>query len=301
MKRSARNVFWAGMGAVALMSVAAPARAADPSEEECLAANGDWGRLRDAGKLKAARARLLVCAAPSCPGPVRDECTKRIDDVNAALPSVVLDARSGAGATLTSVKVTLDGEPLTDVLDGKAIALDPGPHTFVFSSAEGSAEQKIMVKEGAKDVSVTAVLGATAPPPPSPPKPQGDATVPPPPAESPSSMKTIGYVVGGVGLAGITLGGVFGIVAISKNSSANCHPNDCSNSDAKPADRTSAQGSADIATVGFIAGGVLTAAGVAFVLFAPKDSKADAPPTARWEFSPRVGANGGGLWLGRTW
>jgi len=61
--------------------------------------------------------------------------------------------------------VTIDGVPLVTQLDGLAVDVDPGPHTFVFDGADGSAEQKVVVAEGAKAQHIAVVFGAagTAP------------------------------------------------------------------------------------------------------------------------------------------
>ena len=121
---------------VALTVVAArSADAADPTTAECLSANEASLTARSQQKLRDARAKLLTCAAPSCPRDVRDECTRGINEINAALPTIVFEAKDDAGADLIAVKVTMDGEVLTDHLEGTAIAVDPGAHTFAFESA----------------------------------------------------------------------------------------------------------------------------------------------------------------------
>ena len=99
---------------------------ADPSVGDCLSATEASLKLRADHKLRKARAQLLVCSAPSCPGEIRDECIHRMDEVNAGLPTVVFTVKTGAGKEMSAVKVTMDGEIVADYLDGSALTLDPG-------------------------------------------------------------------------------------------------------------------------------------------------------------------------------
>jgi len=110
-----------------------------------------------------------------------------------------------------------------------------------------------------------------------------------------SPLQTVGFVVGGVGIVGLGVGSFFGVQAISKNNDAKCDANSiCVN----PQSRRDAQGAATISTIGFAAGGVLAAGGIALVLFAPKDRKADG---ARVVASPMVAQGIGGVVLQGRW
>ena len=51
------------------------------------------------------------------------------------IPTVVFGATDSSGAGFSAVKVTMDGEVLTERLDGTALAAEPGEHTFVFETA----------------------------------------------------------------------------------------------------------------------------------------------------------------------
>src|SRR5438046_1116337 len=138
----------------AAAAVVAPtwARAAEPTADECLAASEKWIALRGQHRLLEARSALLVCASTSCPGEVRDECAQRIGEINASIPTVVFEAKDAGGNDLSAVRVTMDGRPLLDRLEGASTAIDPGEHTFVFETAgQPSAQKKIMIVEGARD------------------------------------------------------------------------------------------------------------------------------------------------------
>src|SRR5258705_3758287 len=109
MKRFRRATPFA-LTAFAVLASAAPALAADPTTADCLTANDKSITLRNAHKLLTARTQLLVCAAASCPGDVRKECVRRIDQVNASMPTVVFEVKDASGNDRTAVKVKMDGE-----------------------------------------------------------------------------------------------------------------------------------------------------------------------------------------------
>src|ERR1051325_1521519 len=102
--------------ALALASVlfSLPARAADPTVSECLAASEASLKAGNEHQLRAERRSLLLCAAASCPGAVRKECLQRVEQVSNAIPSIVFEAKDENGKDLSEVKVTMDGEVLAD-------------------------------------------------------------------------------------------------------------------------------------------------------------------------------------------
>jgi hypothetical protein len=111
-------------------------------------------------------------------------------------------------------------------LDGNAVQVDPGTHTFRFEPAQGTAgEQQVLVLEGEKTRVITFTMtGPTA-------GAGGGSTVEPPP-EQPSSgsgQKTLAFVVGGVGVAALAGGIIFGAMGSSQASSdknpGGCAPN----------------------------------------------------------------------------
>lgn len=168
------------LSAIALVtSAAAVARGADPAAAQCIAANDSAVKLRGQGKLLDARDALLSCAAPKCPATVREECEKSLDEVNQALPTVVFEPKDAAGNdVLNPVKVSMDGRPLQDKLDGRAISVDPGTHDFTFETAgQAPVKKTLMIHEAEKDRhEVIAFGGASGTPAP--------ATTPAPAAES---------------------------------------------------------------------------------------------------------------------
>jgi hypothetical protein len=50
---------------------------------------------------------------------VRDDCTRRLDELDKAQPTIVFEAKDGAGRDLTAVQVTVDGKPLVESLTAR--------------------------------------------------------------------------------------------------------------------------------------------------------------------------------------
>jgi hypothetical protein len=261
---------------------APPARAADPSVNDCLMAAEASLKLRAEHKLRLTRTQLLVCSSSSCPGEVRQECMRRIDDVNAAVPTLVLAVKDRAGRDLSEVKVTADGETVADRLDGSALSIDPGPHEFTFTAAGAPPlTETIILHEGEKDRRETLTLAiGTAPAPATPvssgtsPEGQQGST----PQGVGKTQRALGLVSGGIGVAGLAVGGVFGALASSswKTAQREC-PDHTGCSVQAINDRSHAVTDALVSTVGFIAGGVLLAGGLTLYFTAPRGD------------SPRVG------------
>lgn len=198
------------------------AAAADPTTGECLSAYERSIKLRSQHELTAAREQLLVCASPSCPEDVRNECASRIAEVSAQLPTLVFEAKDREGNDLVAVTVTMDGAPLVERLDGSALPIDPGEHDFVFSM-EGapSVTKHVLVREGDKTRHESVVLGAEPAPEPvveqppalvaapvAPPLPAPEAApapvAPPPSAAARSTTsRSVGIAVAAAGVAAL--------------------------------------------------------------------------------------------------
>jgi hypothetical protein len=114
-----------------------------------------------------------------------------------------------------------------------------------------------------------------------------------------STQAAIGLVTGGVGVAGLIVGATFGLIAASDNKDAknNCRTDSSCNAQGF-ASNNSALHAATASTVAFVAGGVLTAAGLVLYLTAPSGSPRS---SGRLVLSPLVGAAAGGLALHGGW
>jgi hypothetical protein len=241
---------------------ASTARAEGPSLEECVAANEKSVPLRKAGKLREARAGLLRCSAASCPAAVRDDCIAEATRLDRAVPSLVFAVKDPAGNDLTAVRITIDGQPLAERLDGAAIDVDPGEHVFVLSAQGQSVERKLLVREGEKGRREAFTIGPAA----GTKAPGASGPTATPSADGGwSTQKTAGVALLGFGVVSIGVGSVFGVLAGSSWDSAKtkCGAG-CAPGSPAYADKDKADTNATVANIGFgvgiaslIAGGVL--------------------------------------------
>src|SRR5882724_2327615 len=106
------QVFISAVVACCVFFSAPSAQAADPTTADCLTANEKSIQLHSEHLFRAARAELLTCAAGSCPADIRTECTRRVAELNTAMPTLVFEVKDANGADLSDVKVTMDGAVL---------------------------------------------------------------------------------------------------------------------------------------------------------------------------------------------
>jgi hypothetical protein len=272
----------------------ARAQAADPTKDQCIDANETAQALRKNEKLHDAEQRYMICVSTSCPGPVREDCAQRLTELRSLIPTIVFSVKDDADQDLSDVHVTMDDQPLTDKVDGTAIAIDPGPHHFVFEAAGRQKEERsIVVREGEKDrhEKVVLVVESVAPVVAAP----AAGSAPPAAAEAPpkdgKAQRIAGLVVGSIGAAGLIVGGVFGIVSKSTYDTATREctrvPEPCS--PVGVSDGKTAHSQATVSTVAFIAGGALLVAGGVLVFTAPRGVTVS--PTVGMR-SAGVGVNG---------
>ena len=268
-----------------LAAFSAPTALAD-SKAVCLDAASKGQTLRDDHKLIEARQEFRTCARRECPAAVQSDCAGWLADVEKALPTVVLSAKDAGGADSLDVKVTIDGQPLASKLDGQATPVNPGPHLFHFESADGlSVDQRVIIAEGERSQRVKVVLAKAAPVPTASTEPTATTSTAP---SSPSSpLRTLGWVAAGVGAAGLAVGTVFGIIAMSDKSSAHCD----SNNVCDPGTTSGIRSAALVSDIGWIAGGVFMATGLGLLLFAPRGTHEAAQGV---RLVPTVTASGAG-------
>ena len=180
------------------------------------------------------------------------------------------------GADVDGLAIKRDGVEIGRAQWSASIPVDPGPHSLLVS-APNRIETTVQVDtpEASERVAQIPIL-ALAPVKIEKPAEKPAPLTPPPPIEDPNKGNTqriVGLVTGGVGIVGLGVGALYGLMAKSKKSDSDSH---CFAGDVCDADglvlRHEASGRADVATVGFIAGGVLVAAGVVLYLVAPRAS-----------------------------
>jgi hypothetical protein len=195
--------------------------------------------------------------------------TQRADAIEGRVPRLKIVVPDGH--RVDKLTVTRDGGPVGAAQWGLSLPINPGTHEITFDAPGFEAETiKVTIVEG-KTESVEAPLlrkkhVAPAPAP---------APVAAAPAEAPKqsdgkTQRMIGYVVGGAGIAGLGVGGVFGMFAMDKQkeSEAHCIGDRCDAEGVFLRDR--ALGRATVSTIGFAAGATLLVTGVVLVLTAPR-------------------------------
>jgi serine/threonine-protein kinase len=203
-----------------------------------------------------------------------------------------------ADMSIEGIEIQTDKRAVAKSLWGTPAPVDPGDHV-VSVSAPGyrTAEVKVTVTGAGQNQTLSAPVLEKLPPgetpvvAPAPVAATGGAAATPTDSGTSdgSAQRVTGLVIGGVGVAGLGVGAVFGILAISDNNTAKdngCSPGDgnCPAGATGVADANKARDEATVSTIAFIAGGVLVATGATLYLTAP-----DAPQTAHLEVVPTYG------------
>jgi hypothetical protein len=193
--------------------------------QACLNASEKGQRARTAGKMREAHEHFLICGGEGCPTIVRKDCSQWNSELAATIPTVVFGARDKAGRDLFDVTVSMDGEVLVKKLDGKAVSVDPGPHTFRFEHQGFTpVTEKVLVKEGerARVFNVTFETTGTSPTP----APTASSDTPPkpppnqPPTESGSGHTIFPWILVGAGVVAASIGIV--LFVTTPDRPANC-------------------------------------------------------------------------------
>jgi hypothetical protein len=180
-----------------------------PDRSTCARSYEQAQRRRQSHELRAAREDLLVCSKKECPAWMRRDCVPWLADVEAAIPSIVVEANR------SDARATLDGVPV----GSEAVRVDPGDHVIVVD-APGAArvEERVRVGEGdgTRRIAITLADAPLAPPP------------KPPPPSTPAHERpvpTLVWILGGAGLAAGGVGAVFQIAGMNERSDlSTCAP-----------------------------------------------------------------------------
>jgi hypothetical protein len=187
------------------------------------------------------------------------------------IPELVIEIE---GADPSEVEVTINGAPVKAALIGTARPTDPGTAEIVARSGSNEVRQRVDLEEGqSRTVTLNVETGqAIAHEGESAPKGDSTAAVEADDA-GPSAPKSrwqipVGWTFLGLGVAGLATGGITAGIAASDYSTLSM---DCPG-DICPAgsDVSGYNTMRIVSSVGFIAGGVLAATGVTFLLLAPK-------------------------------
>jgi hypothetical protein len=218
------------------------------------------------------------------------------------------------------LEIRVDGAILLGALWNKPTPVDPGART-IEATATNRKKWSGTIQVGDNGAVATLFVPALQPTPGASPTSSGTVVPPPPPPTSTASpaagslhggapepaapgttMRTAGYVVGGLGVVGVVVGTYFAFDASSKfgKAAAACpdgkHDCDKQSIDERDAEKDSANVSQRNYIISFIASGALLAGGAALVLMAPSSET-----TGSLYVGPRVGVGTAGLSLGGSW
>lgn len=257
---------WAGpaLGALALAFVTGlshSARAADKAT--CLGAYESAQTSKNGGKLRAARGKLLVCIEPECPALLRADCATWLAEVDRAMPTVIVVARS-AGKALSDARVSVDDEPLAESLTGTPLEVDPGTRVFrVESPGHAPAQASLTIRSGEKNRVLELELTPRAAP-----------------TRSASGPPVASIVLAGVGAVGLVSFSYFGLRGLDRRSELGACKGRCADTDvdAVRADFVAADMSLAISALAF--------SGAAYLYFARSNEQ---PAPVGLGIAPRRG------------
>jgi hypothetical protein len=232
----------------------------------------------------------------------------RVADLESKLSMLVVTV---ADKEPLSIDVRQDGEVVGRAAWGLAVPVDPGRHTITarapgykaWSTSVGVppnvSSTRVTVPEletdpgqasAAPDATATQLLASTT----------GES----PTSGRGSTQRTLGYVVGAVGVVGVGLGAVFGLQMKSKLSDRDgvcgaaylCTTND--QAEQIKLLTSEARNAATLSSVSFAIGGTALMAGITLLLTAP--SKAP-KPASTIDVRPWIGPNSAGAAMGGRW
>lgn len=233
----------------------------------------------------------------------RKEAEELADSLAARIPSLLVEIEGPAEA-----KLTLDGALVVAAVRGNPQKLNPGKHTVAVTlSGYRDARQDVTLKEKENasirlklERSVDAPANVTPPsaaPAPSTPRPANaeQPAIPAPRAEEPGARSPLVYIGFGLGVAGLGVGAVTGILALSKASTAKGF---CTDSKCSPAAQAPIKASntfANVSNVGFGVGIVGVGLGVVGLLISGGKTEPKPPAGRALELGPVVGFDSVGL------
>ncbi len=204
----------------------------------------------------------------------------KVDQLEKKLSRLQINAAGDAPGLV----IRRDGEEVGKAVLGTPIALDPGPHVIEATAPGYQVWQTTITLGKESDTQSVSIPALTMAP------------------RKSSGLRTASYVVGGVGLAGVVVGGIFGGLAASAKSTlkTECPGNVCPAG--QPADDLAgARSKALVSTLGVAVGGAALATGIVLFIVSGKGEPTDeAKPAPAAAFTPVFGPQGGGLSFTRS-
>jgi hypothetical protein len=188
---------------------------------------------------------------------IADDHVTRLD---ATLPKLTIHA----GST-PDVHVTLDGARLAPAALDMPFAVEPGTHIVAADAPDRRPFTSLVAVRAATSVTIPTLEMLP---------PRDEAPQREPSRDPPALTRPFGFVVGGIGIAGVAFGVVGAVVAGTAlgDAKAACpsYPNRCGAAADAPNER--ARTWSTYATIGFVAGGALVATGVVLYFWPSKQT-----------------------------
>jgi hypothetical protein len=216
-----------------------------------------------ASRFSSARERLIRCLATTCPPTLQVDCAEWMKELERRQPSVVLSFRGQSGEYKIDTPVNIDGMPLSEKTDGKAIEVDPGEHTFVFRPVgEPWVTVKTIVREGERAQRVDGVAR------------QDPLRTTTPVTSAPPRFPWEMGIALGVSAAALGTGVGFGAAGLSNRGDLEVCSPACA-----PDQVDSVRRQFIVADIGFVSAGIaLIAAGIIYFVV-PREESAKSPST----------------------
>jgi hypothetical protein len=222
-----------------------------------------------------------------------DDAKREVEAVAPKVAAVTITVKAAGGSDIPDPQVVLDEHPVNSASLGVRRAVDPGAHVLR-ASAEGykPGELKFTVPEGGsfmaplsleKDLTAPVAAATPAPVPVSTAPGTADTSAP----HRSSALKLVPWIGFGVAAGGLVLGGVTGILAISKHSTLSDECKNGCGAGQPQSDLSAYHTMGTLSTVGFIIAGVGAAAGITGVILLVTQPKTE--PTTGLQVSPVIG------------
>lgn len=219
-----------------------------------------------------------------------DFAQEKIGELEKRLSRVAIEITE----TVAGMEIKLNDKSLSAAAAGSDIPLDPGEYSIVVTApGKKDYETKLTLEEG--PVTKSLVIPKLE---------DGESTSSnsnstgkeSEPFITPKFLRTTSYVMGGIGIAGIGLGALFGGLTLSNASTAdeNCILSGCNKTGAEANDR--AHSYATVSNIGFTVGLIGLGAGIALFILSSPSKKADG--NAHVWIAPSVGLSGSSLTAG---
>jgi len=207
---------------------------------------------------------------------------ERVDFLGPRLPRLRLKV-AFADKKLPAFKVMRDDTAVGPALWGDAFPIDPGAHTIT-ATADGYKKwsRAIDISASPDDTTVDVPLLDAEPNEKAGGTPSGSKR-PETPREDDrgDTQRTVGIALGAIGAAGLAAGGIFGVLALSKNSDADehCAPPDYTRCSAAGVDAgKQSETFGTVSTIAFVAGGAFALGGLALYFTAPSHTRMGIAP-----------------------